>query len=68
MSSLKGIDVVFLPMNQPYTMAADQFLEAVRLFKPSIVYPYHFGDTNLDPIREGMKAIPETRLVIRPMN
>jgi len=42
MRALKGIDVAFLPMNLPYTMSVEQAAEAIRAFKPKIVYPYHY--------------------------
>jgi L-ascorbate metabolism protein UlaG (beta-lactamase superfamily) len=42
MLALKGIDVAFLPMNLPYTMVAEQAAEAVKAFKPRIVYPFHY--------------------------
>jgi L-ascorbate metabolism protein UlaG (beta-lactamase superfamily) len=41
MLALKAIDVAFIPMNLPYTMTPQQAAEAVRTFKPRIVYPYH---------------------------
>lgn len=43
MLALEGIDVAFLPMNLPYTMVAEQAAEAVKTFKPSIVYPFHYA-------------------------
>ncbi len=42
MRALKGIDVAFLPMNLPYTMTVQKAAEAIRQFKPKIVYPYHY--------------------------
>ncbi len=48
---LKEIDVAFLPMNLPYTMDVKQAADAVRQFKPKIVYPYHYrsgGATKTD--------------------
>jgi L-ascorbate metabolism protein UlaG (beta-lactamase superfamily) len=42
MLGLKGIDVAFLPMNLPYTMVGAQAAEAVKAFKPKIVYPFHY--------------------------
>ncbi|ATB31313.1 MBL fold metallo-hydrolase [Melittangium boletus] len=47
MRALRGIDVAFLPMNLPYTMTVQQAADAVREFKPTIVYPYHFRDSDL---------------------
>jgi L-ascorbate metabolism protein UlaG (beta-lactamase superfamily) len=42
MRALKGIDVAFLPMNLPYTMSVEKAAEALRQFRPKIVYPYHY--------------------------
>jgi L-ascorbate metabolism protein UlaG (beta-lactamase superfamily) len=49
MKALKKIDVAFLPMNLPYTMTPEMVADAARVFRPKILYPYHFGDT--DPAR-----------------
>ena len=46
MANLKDIDVAFLPMNLPYTMSPEMVAAAVRMFQPSILYPYHYGDTD----------------------
>jgi len=43
MLALEAIDVAFLPMNQPYTMLAEQAAEAVRTFRPAVVYPFHYA-------------------------
>jgi L-ascorbate metabolism protein UlaG (beta-lactamase superfamily) len=42
MRALKDIDVAFLPMNLPYTMSVEKAAEAIREFRPKIVYPYHY--------------------------
>lgn len=41
MRALRGIDVAFLPVNLPYTLSVDKAADAIRQFKPKIVYPYH---------------------------
>lgn len=46
MSDLKQIDVAFLPMNLPYTMTPEQVADAARAFRPKVLYPYHFGNTD----------------------
>ena len=46
MKSLKDIDVAFLPMNLPYTMTPEMAADAARAFKPKILYPYHYGETD----------------------
>lgn len=45
MKSLENIDIAFLPMNLPYTMTPEMVAKAAGLFKPKILYPYHFGKT-----------------------
>ena len=46
MKALAGIDVAFLPMNLPYTMTPEMVADAARAFRPRILYPYHYGDTD----------------------
>jgi len=54
MRALKGIDVAFLPMNLPYTMTVAKAADAIREFKPKIVYPYHYrsGDKTKADLEE----------------
>lgn len=55
MKAIKNIDFAFLPMNLPYTMTPEMVADAAMAFKPKILYPYHFGDTNTDKIVELLK-------------
>jgi L-ascorbate metabolism protein UlaG (beta-lactamase superfamily) len=50
MKSLKNIDIAFLPMNLPYTMTPEMVADAAKAFKPKILYPYHFGETDTDKL------------------
>lgn len=52
MADLKDIDIAFIPVNQPYTMTPEQAIDAVEMIKPKIVYPYHYGETDLTPVVE----------------
>lgn len=56
MRELEEIDVAFLPMNLPYTMTPEQVAEAARAFKPRILYPYHFGDTDTGKLVEALEG------------
>ncbi len=67
MKALKNIDVAFLPMNLPYTMTPEMVADAVRAFKPKILYPYHYGKTNPDKLIELLKDFDETEIRVRPM-
>jgi len=55
MRALKNIDIAFLPMNLPYTMTPEMVANAVEMFKPKILYPYHFGNSNTSELTELMK-------------
>jgi len=46
MGALRNVDVAFLPMNLPYTMTPEMVAAAARAFRPRILYPYHFGQTD----------------------
>jgi L-ascorbate metabolism protein UlaG (beta-lactamase superfamily) len=50
MKSLRNIDVAFLPMNLPYTMTPAMVADAALAFRPKILYPYHFGETDTNEI------------------
>lgn len=45
--SIKDIDIAFLPVNQPYTMTLQQAANLARNIAPSILYPYHYTDTDI---------------------
>ena len=56
MSAIKDIDVAFLPCNQPYTMTPDQLVKAAKIIKPKVVFPYHYGQTNVSVIPGQLKG------------
>ena len=50
------IDVAFLPVNQPYTMTVDQAIRAAWMIQPKVLIPYHFGKTDIAPIKQRLEA------------
>ena len=67
MKQLKDIDVAFLPMNQPYTMTPAQVAVAAKAFSPAILYPYHFGDTDVSELVSLLKGESDIEVRIRQM-
>ena len=67
MAELRNIDVAFLPMNLPYTMTPRMVAEAVQTIKPSIVYPYHFGDTDTSQLVRLLQDVDNVEIRIRRM-
>lgn len=62
MRALADIAVAFLPMNLPFTMDVEQAASAVEAFRPKVVYPYHFGDSDTARFAELVGDAAETRL------
>jgi L-ascorbate metabolism protein UlaG (beta-lactamase superfamily) len=67
MKALKKIDVAFLPMNLPYTMTPAMVADAAKAFRPKILYPYHYGETNVSALIELMKNNKDVEVRIRRM-
>ena len=62
MRALKNIDVAFVCMNLPYTMPPEEAAEAVKAFKPKVVYPYHYRGSDLKAFE---KALAGTGIEVR---
>jgi L-ascorbate metabolism protein UlaG (beta-lactamase superfamily) len=62
MRALKNIDIAFVPMNLPYTMTPEEAADAVRAFSPKVVYPYHYGKSDV-PVFQ--KALADTKIDVR---
>lgn len=63
---LTDIHCAFLPMNLPYTMTPEMVADATIGFKPKILYPYHFGETDTSRILELLNGT-EIEVRIRKM-
>lgn len=68
MADIKKIDIAFLPMNQPYTMLPKQVAEAALLIKPKVLYPYHFGNTDVKELQKLLENQKDIKVKIRKMN
>jgi L-ascorbate metabolism protein UlaG (beta-lactamase superfamily) len=67
MKAMKDIDIAFLPMNLPYTMTPEMVADAALAFRPKVLYPYHYGDTDTSRIVELLKSAKDIDVRIRPM-
>ncbi len=55
MKDLKDIRIAFLPMNLPFTMTPEMAADAALSFRPKILYPYHFGQSDTGKLVELLK-------------
>ncbi len=62
MRALKNIDAAFVCMNLPYTMTPEQAADAVREFKPKVVYPYHYRGSDTAKFKKLVGDASEVRL------
>jgi L-ascorbate metabolism protein UlaG (beta-lactamase superfamily) len=67
MKSLSKIDIAFLPVDLPYTMTPEMAADAARSFKPKVLYPYHYGETDIAQLAGLLKTLPEIEVRIRKM-
>ena len=65
MKSLSNIDVAFLPMNLPYTMTPAMVSDAALAFRPKILYPYHYGETDTNEL---VKLLKDSGIEVRIRN
>ncbi|MDB4943574.1 MAG: Metal-dependent hydrolase [Labilithrix sp.] len=63
MKALKNIDVAFVCMNLPYTMAPAEAAACVNAFRPKVLIPYHYRDSKLDELSSAIK--PESKVDLR---
>jgi L-ascorbate metabolism protein UlaG (beta-lactamase superfamily) len=68
MKALKDIDIAFLPMNLPYTMSPEMVADAAKVFKPKVLYPYHYGRTDTSQLVELMKGAKGVEVRIRNLS
>ena len=57
MAEIKDIDIAFMPCNQPYTMTVEQLINAARIVKPKVLFPYHYGQTDVSDIPSRLKSM-----------
>lgn len=67
--AVSDIDIAFISVNQPYTMTPEQAIEAVKAIKPTIYYPYHYGQvdepTDVEALAKKLEGVCDVR--IRPL-
>ena len=67
MKALRDVDVAFLPMNLPYTMTPEMVADAARAFRPAILYPYHYGQTDTSELVKLLEGEDDIEVRIRQM-
>jgi L-ascorbate metabolism protein UlaG (beta-lactamase superfamily) len=67
MKALKNITVAFICMNPPRTMSTLEAAEAVKAFRPKIVYPYHYRGQNTQEFADALKSTPGVEVRLRKL-
>ena len=58
--------MAFICMNLPFTMPPEEAAECVKAFRPKIVYPYHYRNSDLSSFVSALKG--ESGIEIRLRN
>lgn len=61
------IDVAFLPMNLPYTMTPEMVADAAKAIQPTLLYPYHYGETDPQKLVELLSGEKNIEVRIRDL-
>jgi L-ascorbate metabolism protein UlaG (beta-lactamase superfamily) len=67
MKTLRNIDIAFLPMNLPYTMTPEMAADAALAFRPKVLYPYHYGETDTSRLTALLSGARDIDVRIRKM-
>jgi len=67
MKALQNIAIAFLPMNLPYTMTPEMVADAARAFRPRILYPYHYGETDPQQLVKLLAGEPRIEVRVRAL-
>ena len=67
MKALKNVDVAFVAMNPPRTMSTIDAAACVKVFKPKIVYPYHYRGSNTQEFADALKGTPGIDVRLRKL-
>lgn len=67
MKALRGIDIAFLPMNLPYTMTPEMVADAASAMQPAILYPYHYGNTDVRDLKKLLEKNKTIEIRIRDL-
>jgi L-ascorbate metabolism protein UlaG (beta-lactamase superfamily) len=54
-------------MNLPYTMTPEMVADAARVFRPKVVYPYHFGSTDTQELVDLLQDESQIEVRIRDL-
>ncbi len=63
---IRNCDILFLAVNQPYTMTIEQACYWAKKIRPRIFYPYHTTDTDLNSLQKALEGC-DFEVKFRPM-
>lgn len=66
MRALEDIDLAFVCMNLPYTMPPSEAIPCIEAFKPAVVYPYHYRDSDPGEVVQALAEDPEIEVRLLP--
>lgn len=67
LKDIRDIDIAFLAMDSIFNLTPEEAVGVVNVFKPNVIYPYHFSDADLTPFIEAFANNPDIEVRVRNM-
>jgi L-ascorbate metabolism protein UlaG (beta-lactamase superfamily) len=67
LKAIKNIDIAFVAMDGIFNMTPVEAIDAVKAFRPKVVYPCHYANADLTPFIKAFENDPAIEVRIRNM-
>ena len=67
LKEISNIDIAFLAMDSVYNLSPEEAVEVVKVFKPRVIYPFHYNKADLTPFTRAFENDPDIEVRIREM-
>jgi L-ascorbate metabolism protein UlaG (beta-lactamase superfamily) len=67
LKEVRDIDIAFIAMDSIFNLSPVEAIDAVKAFKPKVIYPYHYASADLTPFIDAFKGNPDIEVRVRDM-
>ncbi|MBA7592046.1 hypothetical protein ES708_34219 [subsurface metagenome] len=67
LKEISDIDISFIAMDAIFNLTPEEAVDAVKAYRPKVIYPYHYANADLTPFIDAFNDIREIEVRIRDM-
>ena len=67
LADIRDIDIAFLAMDSIFNLTPEEAVGVVKVFKPGVIYPYHFSNADITPFVKAFENNPDIEVRVRNM-